>query len=73
VEASLEQIKQLLVQQATLIGAQNDKITAQTQMIARLTAEVETLKKRVAGGAGLQQDQSERIRQLELELEAARS
>jgi coronin-1B/1C/6 len=71
VEASLEQIKQLLVQQATLIGAQNDKITAQTQMIARLTAEVETLKKRVAN-AGTQ-DQSERIRQLELELEAARS
>ncbi|KAK4123930.1 DUF1900-domain-containing protein [Parathielavia appendiculata] len=75
VEASLEQIKQLLVQQATLIGAQNEKILAQTQMITRLTAEVETLKKRVvdAGVGGTQVDQSERIRQLELELEAARS
>jgi hypothetical protein len=37
-----------------------------------LTAEVDSLKMRV-GGVGGGQDQSERIRQLELELEAARS
>ncbi|SPQ26124.1 c11b7859-d5e2-4ab6-b98b-a8ac3b7ea976 [Thermothielavioides terrestris] len=70
VEASLEQIKQLLEQQAQVISAQNDKLTAQTQIITRLAAEVESLKKRVGAGT---QDQSERIRQLELELEAARS
>jgi coronin-1B/1C/6 len=70
VEASLEQIKQLLEQQVKVIGVQNEKLAAQTQIIARLTAEVETLKKRVGAAP---QDQSERIRQLELELEAARS
>ncbi|KAJ9137226.1 Coronin [Pleurostoma richardsiae] len=64
VESSLEQIKQLLEQQMKVISAQSGKIE-------HLTAEVETLKKRV--GSGAQQDQSERIRQLELELEAARS
>lgn len=70
VEASLEQIKQLLVQQATVINAQNDKLNAQTQIITRLAGEVEALKKRVGAGSA---DQSERIRLLELELEAARS
>lgn len=70
VEASLEQIKQLIEQQGQVISAQTEKITAQTQLISRLAAEVETLKKRVGAGT---QDQSERIRQLELELEAARS
>ncbi|KAL2181974.1 uncharacterized protein P884DRAFT_215679 [Thermothelomyces heterothallicus CBS 202.75] len=69
-EASLAQIKQLIEQQGQVISAQTEKITAQTQLISRLAAEVETLKKRVGTGT---QDQSERIRQLELELEAARS
>ena len=70
VEASLEHIRQLLEQQGKVIAAQSDKISAQTQMITRLATEVETLKKRIGAGT---QDQSERIRQLELELEAARS
>jgi coronin-1B/1C/6 len=70
VESSLEQIKHLLEQQGQIISAQSEKITAQTQIIARLAAEVETLKKRVGAAP---QDQSERIRQLELELEEARS
>ncbi|KAG7290253.1 Coronin-like protein crn1 [Staphylotrichum longicolle] len=70
VEATLEHIKQLLEQQGKVISAQTEHLAAQTQMITRLSAEVETLKKRVGAGT---QDQSERIRQLELELEAARS
>ncbi|KAI6359345.1 Coronin-like protein crn1 [Pyricularia grisea] len=63
VEASLAQITQLLEKQTKIIGEQSDKI-------GHLTNEVETLKKRIGAGT---QDQSERIRQLELELEAARS
>ncbi|TLD33298.1 hypothetical protein PspLS_00487 [Pyricularia sp. CBS 133598] len=63
VEASLAQITQLLEKQTKIIGEQSDKI-------GHLTNEVETLKKRIGAG---NQDQSERIRQLELELEAARS
>lgn len=70
VEASLEQIKQLIEAQTRVITAQGDKITAQGEAMAHLTGEVETLKKRVVSGS---QDQSERIRQLELELEEARS
>ncbi|KAK3896936.1 hypothetical protein C8A05DRAFT_39516 [Staphylotrichum tortipilum] len=70
VEASLEHIRQLLEQQGKVISEQSNKISAQTQMITRLATEVETLKKRIGAGT---QDQSERIRQLELELEAARS
>ncbi|KAH8895131.1 DUF1900-domain-containing protein [Thozetella sp. PMI_491] len=70
VESSLEQIKQLLEQQSKIIGAQSDKINAQSEKIGQLASEVETLKRRVGSGS---QDQSERIRQLELELEAARS
>lgn len=70
VEASLEQIKQLIEAQTKIITAQGDKITAQGEAMAHLTGEVETLKKRVVSGG---QDQSERIRQLELELEEARS
>ena len=61
VESSLLQIKQLL-------EAQTKTITAQSEKIGLLAQEVDTLKKKVGGG-----DQSERIRQLELELEAARS
>ncbi|OAA38114.1 coronin-6 [Metarhizium rileyi] len=64
VEASLDQIKQLLENQAKIINAQNDKI-------AQLVGEVESLKKKVNTSGS--QDQSERIRQLELELEEARS
>jgi coronin-1B/1C/6 len=65
-ESSLEHIKHLLEQQTRIISAQSDRI-------GQLTAEVETLKKRVGNGPAAPQDQSERIRQLELELEAARS
>lgn len=56
VEQNLEQIMKVLDQQ--------------TKMISSLTNEVEGLKKRV--GSGSSQDQSERIRQLELELESYR-
>lgn len=70
VEAALQQIKQVLEQQAQVISDQSERITVQTQIITRLATEVETLKKRVGAGT---QDQSERIRQLELELEEARS
>lgn len=70
VEASLEQIKQLIEAQTRVITAQGEKITAQGEAMAHLTGEVETLKKRVVSGSN---DQSERIRQLELELEEARS
>ncbi|KAM3430613.1 hypothetical protein MY4824_007582 [Beauveria thailandica] len=64
VESSLEQIKQLLENQTKIITQQNDKI-------GHLTQEVELLKRKV-GSTG-SQDQNERIRQLELELEEARS
>lgn len=66
IESSLDQIKQLLEQQTKIISAQNEKI-------GQLTSEVDGLKRKVgsASGGG-SQDQSERIRQLELELEAAR-
>ncbi|KIE02913.1 coronin-6, partial [Metarhizium majus ARSEF 297] len=64
VEASLDHIKQLLENQAKIITVQNDKIT-------QLVGEVESLKKKVNTSGS--QDQSERIRQLELELEEARS
>ncbi|KAL1899746.1 Coronin-like protein crn1 [Ceratocystis pirilliformis] len=47
-------------------------IEVQTTKIEALTREVELLKRKVEGPAGAQ-DQSERIRHLELELEAARS
>jgi coronin-1B/1C/6 len=63
VEASLAQITKLLEQQ-------NKTLVAQSEKIGSLTAEVDSLKMKVAGG---NQDQSKRIRQLELELEAARS
>ncbi|CAL3970602.1 unnamed protein product [Diplocarpon coronariae] len=63
VESSLAQIKELLEAQTRTLNAQSDKIVG-------LTQEVDTLKMRVGSGT---QDQSERIRQLELELEALRS
>lgn len=63
VESSLTQIKELIAKQTKVITAQNDKL-------GRLTNEVESLKKKISTGS---QDQSERIRQLELELEEARS
>lgn len=62
-ETSLDQIKQLIENQTKVINAQNDKISL-------LVSEVDSLKKKVGSGS---QDQSERIRQLELELEEARS
>ncbi|KAH8910133.1 DUF1900-domain-containing protein [Coniochaeta sp. PMI_546] len=68
-ESTLETIKQLLEQQTRIISTQSERI-------GQLTTEVETLKKRVGNAAAAApppQDQSERIRQLELELEAARS
>lgn len=70
VEASLEQIKHLIEAQTKIITAHGDKLQKQSEAINQLTGEVETLKKRVVSGS---QDQSERIRQLELELEEARS
>ncbi|KAI1212258.1 DUF1900-domain-containing protein [Annulohypoxylon truncatum] len=63
VEGSLEQIKHLLETQTKLISVQS-------QQISHLTEEVDGLKKRVGSGS---QDQSERIRQLELELEELKS
>ncbi|KAI1801624.1 DUF1900-domain-containing protein [Daldinia bambusicola] len=63
VETTLEEIKQLIETQTKMISAQGQKIT-------HLTDEVDSLKKRVGSGS---QDQSERIRQLELELEELRS
>ncbi|EHK41139.1 uncharacterized protein TrAtP1_004556 [Trichoderma atroviride] len=61
--ASLSEIKEMIENQTKIISAQNDQI-------GLLTSEVESLKKRLGSGS---QDQSERIRQLELELEEARS
>lgn len=63
VENSLEQIKRLLEQQTKTISAQSEQI-------GNLAAEVDTLKSKVSGGNN---DQAKRIRQLEMELEAARS
>lgn len=63
VEGTLDQIKQLLEVQTKMISSQGQQIT-------HLTSEVDSLKKRVGSGS---QDQSERIRQLELELESLRS
>lgn len=63
VESSLDQIKQLLENQTRIITAQNDRI-------GQLTAEVDAIKRKMGSSS---QDQSERIRQLELELEEARS
>lgn len=60
---SLQDIKQMIQEQQKLLRAQSDQIV-------HLTQEIETLKRKVASGS---QDQSERIRQLELELEALRS
>ncbi|KAH6661928.1 WD repeat domain-containing protein [Plectosphaerella plurivora] len=65
IEASLDEIKQLLAQQTRIITAQNDRIGV-------LASEVDGLKRKVGASGGQSQDQSERIRQLELELEAAR-
>ncbi|KAK6952922.1 hypothetical protein Daesc_005219 [Daldinia eschscholtzii] len=63
VETTLEEIKQLIETQTKMISVQGQKIS-------HLTDEVDSLKKRVGSGS---QDQSERIRQLELELEEYRS
>ena len=63
-ETSLDQIKQLIEGQTKLINAQNETIS-------KLSQEVQNLK--VAVGSAGSRDQSERIRQLELELEEARS
>lgn len=69
-QSSLEQIKQLIEAQTKIITAQSDKINAQSTKIGQLAGEMETLKKRVGSGS---QEHVERIRQLELELEEARS
>ncbi|KAF4991190.1 hypothetical protein FGRMN_7995 [Fusarium graminum] len=62
-DSSLAEIKELLQGQTKLISSQ-------IQQISLLTSEVEALKRKVSSGS---LDQSERIRQLELELEEARS
>lgn len=72
VETSLEQIKQLLEAQTKIITAHGETLQKQNEAIGHLTGEVETLKKRVVSASN-SQDQIERIRQLELELEEARS
>ena len=61
VENSLDQIKRLLEQQTKTI-------TAQSEQIGHLASEVDFLKKKVGGS-----EQNERIKQLEQELEEARS
>ncbi len=63
IESTLDEIKRLLEQQTKTI-------TGQTEQIGNLTTEVDTLKKKLGSGTN---EQNERIRQLELELEAARS
>lgn len=63
VESTLEQIKELLETQTKMISVQG-------KQIVHLTDEVDSLKKRVGSGS---QDQSDRIRQLELELEELKS
>lgn len=67
-EASMDQIKQLIENQTKLLNSQKEQI-------GQLVNDVETLKKKVgsSGSGPLSQDQIERIRQLELELEEARS
>jgi coronin-1B/1C/6 len=49
---------------------QTKTINSQNQTISQLVSKVEALEKRIASGS---QEQNERIRQLELELEEARS
>lgn len=71
VETSLDQIKAMIEAQTRIITGQGDRLEKQNDAISQLTSEVETLKKRVVSAGG--SDQSERIRQLELELEEARS
>ncbi|KAI9813935.1 MAG: Coronin-like protein crn1 [Thelocarpon impressellum] len=66
IDSSLEQIKALLEQQ-------NRTIAAQTNQIGQLTADVNALKTNVGGGEPRPSTKDERIRQLELELEQARS
>ena len=64
VSSSLREIKEMM-------QAQQGILKAQSEQLGQLTQEVETLRRRVASGGSA--EQSERIRQLELELEAARS
>lgn len=66
IESSFREIKQLLETQTRIISEQIQKID-------RMAVDVDALKKQVGSGGAGGQDQSERIRQLELELEAARS
>ena len=66
----LPTIKEQFEQQNKIIEQQTKMLSAQSQMIAQLVADIDVLKKRVGPGS---QEQSERIRQLELELEEARS
>ena len=54
----------------TTLDQIRELLESQSQQLVNLTGEVESLKKRVGSGT---QDQSERIRQLELELETLRS
>lgn len=63
VSTSLKEIKEMM-------QAQQGLLKSQSEQIGLLTHEVETLRRRVGSGGA---EQSERIRQLELELEAARS
>lgn len=62
-------VQNTLVEIKQLLEIQNKMLNSQGQQIVVLTGEVDSLKKRVGSGS---QDQSERIRQLELELESLR-
>ncbi|KAK8123632.1 hypothetical protein PG999_003550 [Apiospora kogelbergensis] len=62
-------VQNTLVEIKQLLETQNKMLNSQGQQIVVLTGEVDSLKKRVGSGS---QDQSERIRQLELELESLR-
>lgn len=65
-----ELLKSSLADIKSLLEAQTLTINNQSEQIGKLTLEVDTLKTRIGSGS---HDQSQRIRQLELELEAAKS
>jgi coronin-1B/1C/6 len=69
---SNEEVRESLNQIKSLLELQNRTISAQSDKIGQLTAEVDTLKTRV-GESRSSREKDERIRQLELELEQSRS
>ncbi|KAH0544871.1 hypothetical protein FGG08_000950 [Glutinoglossum americanum] len=69
---SSEEVRESLNEIKSLLELQNRTISAQSEKISQLTAEVDTLKTRV-GESRSSREKDERIRQLELELEQSRS